>query len=195
MIVFDLMDTVVRDPFFADLPALFGEGFALIARHVDRDTWPAFERGTIDEATFLARFYRAQGQPGLPTPQAIKEAIVSRYRFVQGMEKLLVELLRDGRQLWVLSNYPRWFHSLRRQLALDRYFCGYSVSCLTGLRKPEAAAYQEVVAASGCDAERLVLVDDREENCAAARALGWQTIRFRDAAALRQELLPGPPSR
>lgn len=185
------MDTVVVDPFFADVPGLFGKALLeTLSRARDPSLWPAFERGEIDEQTLFAGFYpcaEAAARAGFPAPETLRDAIVTRYRFVAGMEALLEELRRQHR-LWVLSNYPIWFETLCEQLELERFFEGFVISYRSGQRKPDPGAYEALIRASGADPAEVLLIDDRKENCEAARRQGWQALVFRSVEVLRREL-------
>jgi len=182
------MDTVVVDPFFADVPRIFGaQCLRRMAEAGEPSLWPAFERGEIDEATLLANFYRqpeAAAQAGLPAPQSLRDAIISRYRFVEGMEQLLSEL-KSHHRLWILSNYPCWFEALYVQLRLERFFEGVVVSYRSRQRKPEPGAYEALIEASGASPSSVVFIDDRAPNCEAARRAGWRAIHFSSVPALR----------
>jgi putative hydrolase of the HAD superfamily len=62
-------------------------------------------------------------------------------------------------------------------------------SCYLGLRKPEPAIFRRALDILGKPPERILFIDDRNENVAAASAAGMKTIRFTGADALRQELV------
>ena len=58
-VCFDLMDTVLYDPYREALAAAIQAAVpAEVARHRDPTCWPAFEIGEIDEAEFVRRFFR-----------------------------------------------------------------------------------------------------------------------------------------
>jgi putative hydrolase of the HAD superfamily len=61
-------------------------------------------------------------------------------------------------------------------------------SCYLGLRKPDAAIYRRAIDIVGGPAERILFIDDRAENAAAAAAAGMTTIRFEGADKLRAQL-------
>jgi HAD superfamily hydrolase (TIGR01509 family) len=58
-----------------------------------------------------------------------------------------------------------------------------------GLRKPGLAIYKRALDILGRPAERVLFIDDREENVASAVAAGMKGIQFDGADALRQELV------
>ena len=51
-------------------------------------------------------------------------------------------------------------------------------SHLLGLEKPGAEIYRAFERATGTKPEDILFLDDLEENCAAARACGWNTVRI-----------------
>jgi putative hydrolase of the HAD superfamily len=64
--------------------------------------------------------------------------------------------------------------------------------------KPDPEAFRMMCQRLGAEPDDLLFVDDRDENIAAAKALGIRSLRFSDAGRLREELaevLPGPVSR
>ncbi|MEU9430765.1 HAD family phosphatase [Streptomyces sp. NPDC048342] len=77
----------------------------------------------------------------------------------------------------------------RRELMTDALY-----SARLGLCKPDPAAYEHALAATGvADPARVLFVDDREDNCRAAAALGLRTLHYTGQPAdLEQQLLPAP---
>jgi putative hydrolase of the HAD superfamily len=61
-------------------------------------------------------------------------------------------------------------------------------SCYLGLRKPDLAIYKRGLDILGRSPERILFIDDREENVASAVAVGMKGIRFEGAEALRSKL-------
>jgi HAD superfamily hydrolase (TIGR01509 family) len=61
-------------------------------------------------------------------------------------------------------------------------------SCYLGLRKPDLAIYRRALDILGRPAERILFIDDREENVAGAVRAGMKGIRFEGAGALRAKL-------
>ena len=54
--------------------------------------------------------------------------------------------------------------------------------------KPAPAIYRDAIAISGRPAGTALFIDDKQENCDAARALGMQAIHFESAAQLAADL-------
>ncbi len=189
MFVFDLMDTVVVDPFYKLIPAYLGLEMPELMQVKHPTSWLEFEQGKITEEEFLTQFYDPHGGQTLTDPAEFKALFINNYRFVEGMEELLRQLKSQGEQLWVLSNYPVWFEILRTRLELDRFFDGYTLSYRCGYRKPDPHCYQALMAEVAHPAANLLLIDDRAINVLGAQAVGWQGVLFTETNTLRQHLL------
>jgi HAD superfamily hydrolase (TIGR01509 family) len=186
VLLFDVMDTLVEEPFWRAMPAFFGLTLEELLAVKHPTAWVEFELGQIEEQEFLARFFR-DGRAF--DRAAFLAAVHGAYRWLDGMEALLGELGRAGFALHALSNYPRWYQAIEARLGLGRYLAWSFVSCDTGLRKPDPESFLQAARQLGLAPGECLLVDDREENCAAARALGLQALPFRGAAELRAELV------
>ena len=183
-VFFDLMGTVLADPYREAIAAATGRPLDEVARDRDPRAWPDFELGLIDEATFARRYF-ADGRPfDLATFHRVRRA---GYRYLPGMRALLDEL--EGRaQRHLATNSPRWVDELVARFGLGHRLEAVWASCRLGVRKPDPAFYQRLLEASGADPAACLFVDDRPENCAAAEAIGMAAHRFVDAAGLRSEL-------
>ncbi len=108
-----------------------------------------------------------------------EDAYLSLHRLTPGLELFVAEAHRRGIALWCLSNdVSRWSEKLRRRFALEHAFRGFVVSGDVGIRKPDRGLYEALLRRVGCAPERVVFVDDREQNVAAARAMGIVGLRF-----------------
>ncbi len=188
VIGFDLMDTVLADPFVPAIEEVTGLPVEEVYRGMDREAWGALELGEIYDDEWGRRFWKPGSGRGPLDPAAFRAAADRRYRFVPGMEELLGELA-SRLPLHVMSNYPRWYLDLERRFRLDRFFSGHHLSWEVGARKPDPAYYEAVLARIGVEPGQLLFVDDREKNLSAARELGIRTMRFTDAVSLRAVLL------
>src|SRR3546814_15958628 len=79
------------------------------------------------------------------------------------------------------------FHA--REAALFAPFRDILVSGAEKLVKPDPAIYRLALDRFGLRAEEALFVDDREDNILAAEAEGMRGHLFRDAIALREELV------
>ena len=103
---------------------------------------------------------------------------------------ILDELAASGKcMLGTLNNEARVPNDFRfRKFGLRNYLDVALSSCYLGLRKPHREIYDRAVDILGRPAERILFIDDRLENVAAAQAVGIRTIQFGGADSLRREL-------
>jgi HAD superfamily hydrolase (TIGR01509 family) len=185
IVLFDVMDTLVHEPFFAEMPAFFGLSLEGLQAAKHPTAWIEFELGHLSEEQFLARFFR-DGRAF--DRAAFLDTVRASYRWLPGMEELLAALAARGHALHALSNYPEWYGMIEERLALSRYLAWSFVSCRTGVRKPDPRAFLGAAASLGVAPGECLFIDDRERNCAAARALGMPALRFTSARELAAEL-------
>ena len=184
-LLLDVMGTLVYDPFYHEVPAFFGMTLDELIAAKTPSTWAEFELGEIDEATLARRFFADGRSFDL---DGLKACMRDAFRYLDGIEALLVELAGRGHELHALSNYAPWYRLIEERLGLSRHLAWSFVSCDTGARKPAPEAYLLAARELERAPADCVFVDDREENVAAARALGFDSLRFESAAQLRAEL-------
>jgi FMN hydrolase / 5-amino-6-(5-phospho-D-ribitylamino)uracil phosphatase len=198
VVALDLMDTLVSDPYREALRAATGLDVGELFERRPAASWPAFERGELDEDAYWQGFRDV----GIDfDPEAFHAARRAGTRLLPGMRTLLSDV-RARVPVLVASNYPRWVHQVVADV-LDGDVDGVVASCDVGTRKPEPAFYAHVLGAARSltgttpvEASAVLFVDDRETNVEAARAQGFDAVRFEGAAALRDALtvrgvLPG----
>jgi FMN phosphatase YigB (HAD superfamily) len=186
VILWDVMDTLVVDPFRHVMPAFFGMTLAEMLAQKHPSNWVRFETKELTEAEFLPAFF-ADGRSF--DRDGFKACVRASYTWVEGIEPLLRALAARGVEMHTLSNYPEWYAWIEERLELSRYVRWTFVSCLTGLRKPDPAAYEHAALELGLAPEALLFIDDRARNCEAARSIGMGAIHFRgDVPALEREL-------
>lgn len=99
------------------------------------------------------------------------------------------ELHSKGYRVYYLSNF---FEKAERECADALDFIPYTDGGILSYRekliKPDAAIYELLMERYGLSAEECVFIDDREENCSAARKLGMQAICFRTREQAVKEL-------
>lgn len=182
--LFDVMDTLVHEPFHREMPAFFGMSLEQLIASKHPTAWIEFELGQLSESEFLTGFFR-DGRAF--DHGAFQRSVHEAYRWLPGMEALLGTLAGRGHAIHALSNYPCWYHAIEQRLALSRFLEWSFVSCDTGVRKPDREAFAGPLARLAVAPEECLFVDDREANCAAARALGIPALRFTSSAELARE--------
>jgi FMN phosphatase YigB (HAD superfamily) len=99
--------------------------------------------------------------------------------------------LRGARQyrIAMLNNESRELNDYRmKEFRLRDYFDFFICSGYVGEMKPGRAIYQSALDVSGAAAQETLFIDDKEENCAAARAMGMNAIHFVSPEELISEL-------
>ena len=186
VILWDLMDTLVRDPFFTHMAGFFGLTFEQLLAQKHPTAWRDFELGVIDESALFRTFFRdGRAIDGAGLRHAMEHA----YAWIDGIEPLLAELHARGTEMHLLSNYPPWYRLCDARLGVSRWVQPSFVSCHTGVRKPDDQAYLGPCSTLGVEPGECLFVDDREPNLRAAAALGLDVLLFDgDVAALRRAL-------
>jgi len=96
---------------------------------------------------------------------------------------------RGGVRLMTLNNEAEELNAYRiEHFGLREIFAAFFSSCWLGARKPTRDIYHRAVGMAQVDPARALMIDDRDQNLAPARALGMRTILFQSAAALRKEI-------
>lgn len=181
VVLFDVMGTLVHDPFFVEVPRFFGTDLQALVATKHPTAWVDFELGEIDEDELGRRFFTDGRELDVA---GLKQAMLDAYAFLPGIEPLLHRLRGRGVSMHVLSNYPCWYRLIEDKLGLSRYLPWTFVSCETRSRKPDARAYLGACEMLGVAPTDCVFVDDRRLNCEGARAVGMDAIVFDDASAL-----------
>jgi FMN phosphatase YigB (HAD superfamily) len=198
---FDIMGTLVRDPFFDDMYQHFGfatHGDFIVAKHPE--TWIRFERGEISVAELASVFFRPQEElaPALAQyahfdTERFESYLRESYAFIdEEMESLLAWIAskRPRYSIHAFSNYPCYYKLIEEKLVLSRYLSWTAVSCETGMRKPDCEAYLEAARRADVPPAQCVLIDDQPRNIEGARKAGFgAAILFPgSSAALRSRL-------
>lgn len=146
-----------------------------------------FDRGTLDPAAYWSRVCgRPMAGPELDEIIALDVASWSRPN--EETVAIIGELAAAGVPMALLSNMPVCVAEGIDSLPFMRPIGPRFYSGRMGRVKPEAEIFHETVAWLGTAPGDIVFVDDREENVAAAERAGLAAVRFRGAAALREDL-------
>ena len=147
---------------------------------------PAFHRGVITEKVF---WDQVCDQLNRPMPEQ-KSLWTEAFRnIIQPKEAMydLAQSLGQRYKIAVLSNteLPVIEHFLAHRSDL---FEVKVFSCEEGLIKPQGDLFERCVQRLGVEPHEAVLIDDRIENVAGARAAGWRGILYESYGLLIEEL-------
>ncbi|XP_028957367.2 flavin mononucleotide hydrolase 1, chloroplatic-like isoform X1 [Malus domestica] len=185
IILFDIMDTVVRDPFYRDVPAFFGMSFDELIECKHPTAWIEFEKGITDEVELAKTFFK-DGRP--LDLEGLKNCMRKGYYYVEGVEELLYVLKDNNYEMHAFTNYPIWYEMIENKLNISKYLSWTFCSCINGKRKPDPEFYLEVVSHLKVDPGSCIFVDDRIRNVEAVKEVGMIGLHFKNADSLRQDL-------
>ncbi|XP_050142659.1 flavin mononucleotide hydrolase 1, chloroplatic-like isoform X1 [Malus sylvestris] len=185
IILFDIMDTVVRDPFYRDVPAFFGMSFDELIECKHPTAWIEFEKGITDEVELAKTFFK-DGRP--LDLEGLKNCMRKGYYYVEGVEELLYVLKDNNYEMHAFTNYPIWYEMIENKLNISKYLSWTFCSCINGKRKPDPEFYLEVVSHLKVDPGSCIFVDDRIRNVEEAKEVGMIGLHFKNADSLRQDL-------
>lgn len=179
-VAFDVMDTLLRDPFREALEAASGRPLRELLAVRDPSLYPALERGDIDEATYWAAHTRAGIEIDAAEFHRVRRAGT---RWLPGMRGLVDELA--GRVVRATaSNYPVWIEELAGEYLTERME-HVVASCHLGVRKPDPGFFAGLVRVLDRPPGEVLFIDDREQNVEAARGCGLRAHLFTGSEAAR----------
>lgn len=133
-----------------------------------------YERGQIDDDTFLARLNNLFTTP--PGREAIINAWQDLFTPIDDMLALANRLKSDyGVYLLSNTNSLHWQYVVP-QYKLDQISHGLLTSFELGVMKPDPAIFRHAEQQFGLQAENTVFIDDIQENATGAIACGWYGI-------------------
>lgn len=186
IVLFDVMNTLVYDPYAEEIPAFFDLTLDELFERKHPTAWHRFERGELDEQAFYRQYLPDRSRP--IDGSALREVLFEAYRWIEGVRPLLEQLSGSNTQLHAFSNYPVWYRIIEQKLELSQFLDWTFVSWHTGVRKPDEAAYDNVLTTLKAPADECLFVDDRPRNCRPAADKGFDTIVFEDADQLADQL-------
>lgn len=184
VVVFDVMDTLLRDPYREAHEVATGLTFEAFESVRPEGAYHALERSEIDESAYWEALRDAGISVDVARFHTIRRA---GYEWLPGMQELLGEIVARHRVI-IASNYPaEWIAEVHTRFfrSIQAEVCG---SCELHVRKPSLEFYDRMVCWFELEPATTVLIDDSEPNIEGAVAAGWQGVRYRDAGQTREDL-------
>jgi HAD superfamily hydrolase (TIGR01509 family) len=141
----------------------------------------SYETGQLSSDEFVAQF---GAHLGIHDAEEFNRRIRSwRLRMFDGSEQFLQSLFGSV-DVALLSNINEiHWQFVQSQTEIFANFSKLFLSYETGNRKPDAAAYHDVIDHFSCDPDDIVFLDDTAHNVAAAQAVG---LRSRQTSGLAE---------
>lgn len=140
--------------------------------------WNERDKGLLEEEEYVKKFMESAPQYA----EDIREVLKYSYKTISLMdyaETWTSYLKSKGYRLYILSNYCEYVLAhTRPAMTFLKNMDGIIFSCEVGQIKPDQDIYQTLLTRYSLNPEESVFLDDRGENCAAARTLGIHAIQF-----------------
>lgn len=177
VLVFDLMDTLVTDPYREAHEAGTGMSFLSFEQRRPGGVYHALERADISELAY----WEALRAAGIEIdPERFHAARRTGYAWKPGMRRILEQATALHRVL-IATNYPAgWIDDIQHRF-LSRFRLEVCASCRLGVRKPSRRFYEAMAERFGLRPGTTILIDDSSDNVAGALAAGWLAVQFRSA--------------
>jgi putative hydrolase of the HAD superfamily len=157
------------------------------SRHEEaNDRW---EKGELSDDAFLKQtvFFKERSF----TPAEFIQAVRAQSKWLPGGAKNVIAALRQKNSLKMamLNNESGPLNDFRiESFGLAQYFDGFFCSAYLGMRKPDPRIFRAGAEMLHVKPEECAFVDDRENNCAAATAVGMHAIQYKGEEPLRKAL-------
>lgn len=138
-----------------------------------------YDLGTLDDAGYWSEVTGGSLTGSDPRLAELIALDVRSWSRTRGRSlDTIADLARAGRRLALLSNTPVPHGEWMLVQPWAGAFAVHVLSCRLGVVKPDAAIFEHTAAALGRRPGEAVLVDDRAENVAGARAAGMAAVHF-----------------
>jgi putative hydrolase of the HAD superfamily len=174
---------VISQPLSAEDVALLAgvAGVSVPALLAEYWKWrPAYDLAELD-----AKEYWQQVGSGLrrefgggEISELVRLDSASWLRLQAGTVALIEDLAGAAHPLALLSNAPGELATEIAGLPVAAHFGHLIFSCQLKLAKPDPRCYSRALAQLGADPDEVIFIDDRDENVAAAAAMGLSSVHF-----------------
>jgi putative hydrolase of the HAD superfamily len=160
--------------------AALGSAMAKLGGELGANPLYELETGRLSERDFLAGLERALGD-GV-SMAGFADHYFARLKPNEQLFDYLRDLHARGLRLALCTNNVReWEGHWRTMLPIDEIFDVVVDSGFVGMRKPDPEIYALTLERLGAPApDRVLFLDDIEDNCAGAREAGMRAVRFVD---------------
>jgi putative hydrolase of the HAD superfamily len=171
-----------------DLEAALGLNPALLHRAFFAVEWEAIVLGQAALRDRLAAVLAAIA-PTVSADRLIDYWFTTDARLDERLLADLAQARSGGLEVHLATNQEHErVHYLLNDLCLGAAIDGCHYSAALGCRKPEAPFFDAVTKRVGYAPAELLLIDDAEENVAAAKAAGWRALRWTPESVLHEAL-------
>lgn len=162
------------------------ERFDVSVEHAHRAVYTSglqdqFEHGAVSRRQYASSLRRQLGRSESEMPTSdVLDAISDMFTPIESMRGVLAGVRRGGYRVGVLSNtcHSHWDWITRQKYAVtDFAFDATILSFQVGAMKPDHAIYRAAETAASVPSDRILFLDDKAENVAAASSRNWKAVR------------------
>ena len=191
-IVFDCSDTLLRFSALSELTKVVGDAprAAQIkaAIHQSR-AWNLYDKGLMSEEGLRAEILPLFGDDDRPHAAWYLDNWLSCYAPIDGMYEIAAELKEKGWPLYILSDFPPCFDSLKARFPeLFCLFDGLAVSCECQATKGDKGLFAYLLEKFSLNPVECLFIDDVPRLVENARSMGFCGVEFKDAENLSKAL-------
>jgi HAD superfamily hydrolase (TIGR01509 family) len=140
-----------------------------------------FEHGAVSREQYAGSLRRQLGRSESEMPTSgILDAISDMFTPIESMRGVLRSVRQRGYRVGLLSNTcdAHWDWIMRQKYAVtDFSFDATVLSFRVGAMKPNHAIYRAAETAASVPSDRILFLDDKPENVAAASSRNWKAVR------------------
>jgi len=181
ILLLDLMDTLIVDPFFIFVKNL-PNGIKEFKSLVNINAYLDFELGLLSPDEYLEKFFYSAADEIKASFSAkdFKSAILKTPIYKPGVKDFL-EKYSNKIDMFLASNYSIWVDIHIKNLDLHKHLKGKFVSCNLGCRKPDAEYFSCILdnlkkIYKPNEINKIIFIDDRKKNILSAQSANINSI-------------------
>ena len=144
---------------------------------VDTGLQQKYETGFVDDREYYASIVDDLSMTTpVPSRDQLLDAVSDMFQPIDSMRLVMEQIRRQGYSIGLLSNTCRaHWHWIQKQnyevmsIEFDHVILSYEVKSM----KPDSMIFREAQRSCGYQPQEILFLDDRSENVAGARNLGW----------------------
>ncbi len=187
ILIFDLMNTLLDDPFFCNfynkLTETQKKNWSINTNH---EAYILFEEGKILESEYFNTTYKENPKKyGLVSPQRMKKLMLKEIYFLPGIPELISKIKKKNFILILASNYSIWYQEIfEKRKELNDWFDLIFFSCEMGIRKPKKEFFLIIQSCieTYYPNKSILYFDDHYQNIQAIyeNKLNWECVWIKD---------------
>ena len=191
-IIFDCADTLLRTRYAECLAARTQkspeQAGRIIRALMGSAIWKEYDNGRMTEEEIADALLPSLSEEDRAAARLFLSEFTDYFFMIDGTPELLAELKERGYRLFLLSDFPAKFTSLRSRFSIFDLFDGVVVSYQYGASKHDRGLFARLLEEYHLTAEECIFFDDVAANVEAAAAFGISGAVYTDVASVRSAI-------